>query len=131
MKREIKEAVLTKISNGMPFISIGKSKFRIEDAVVHVRFCSTNVNAPEKYKFNINPNTLSADYELWICGNTENYYLMPIYLIREIYDNPSTYIDRRHPEIRVVSIDIERHTVTYAAGGVNKNLKPYLGVRIK
>ena len=32
-----------------------------------------------KFKFGINPNTFSADSELWICGKAA-YYLMPIFL---------------------------------------------------
>ena len=128
MSKEEKNVALTKIANGVPFVSIGKSKFQIGKEIVHVRFCSTDVKAPAKYKFNINPNTLSANYELWVCGTAKIYYLMPVDLMREIYDNPSTYVDRTHPEIRVVSVDSDRHVITYAAGGVSKSLRQYFGV---
>jgi len=80
-----KYSALAKIANGKPASSIVKSKFRIDDTVVHVRYCSTNMKAPEKYKFNINPNTLLADYEMWICGSATTYYLMPVAFMREIY----------------------------------------------
>ncbi|MGC9326733.1 MAG: hypothetical protein ACP5I1_03790, partial [Candidatus Hinthialibacter sp.] len=109
----------------------GKSKFRIGGSVVHVCFCSENGRGPEKYKFNINPNTLSADYELWVCGSAQIYYLMPVALMREIYDNPTTYVDRMHPEIRVVSVDTGAHFVTFASGGVGTSLKAYLGAVIE
>jgi len=98
--------------------------------VVHVRYCSPNANAPVKFKFNINPNTLSADYELWVCGSATVYYLMPISFMQGIYDNPNSYIDRRNPEIRVVSVDTDSHTVTYASGGVSSSLRSYLGVTL-
>ena len=126
MSKVEKDAALTIVANGAPYISVGKSKFDVNGKVVHVRFCSTNARAPEKYKFNINPNTLSADYELWICGNADTHYLMPVSFMREIYDNPNTYVDRMHPEIRVVSVDTNVHAVTYASGGVSSSLKPYL-----
>lgn len=126
-----KDAALAKIANGAQTVSVGKSKFRVGRSVVHVRFCSENARAPEKFKFNINPNTLSADYELWVCGSAQTYYLMPVAFMREIYDNPSTYVDRMHPEIRVVSVDTGAHFVTFATGGVGATLKPYLLGRVE
>ncbi len=121
-----KNAALAKVANGASVTSAGNAKVRIGKSVVHVRFCSRNLSAPDKFKFNINPNTLSADYELWVCGSAALYYLMPIAFVRGIYDNPDTYIDRMHPEIRVVSVDANAHTVTYAAGGVSSSLRAYL-----
>lgn len=71
-------AALAKIANGATVASAGNAKARIGKSVVHVRYCSRNLSAPDKFKFNINPNTLSADYELWVCGSAALYYLMPI-----------------------------------------------------
>lgn len=126
MSTSEKNAALTKVANGANIVSTGNSKARIGNAVVHVRYCSQNLNAPGKFKFNINPNTLSADCELWVCGNAALYYLMPVAFMRGIYNNPGTYIDRMHPEIRVVSVDANTHIVTYAAGGVSSSLRAYL-----
>ncbi len=131
MSKSEKDSALAKVAKGQSVVSIGKSKFRIGSSVVHVRFCSTNIKAPEKYKFNINANTLTSDYELWVCGSATVYYLMPISLMKSIYQNPNTYIDRMHPEIRVVSVDIDSHTVTYATGGVKSSLRGYLGATLK
>ena len=89
------------------------------------------MRAPEKYKFNINPNTLSADYELWVCGSASVYYLIPISLMQCIYQNPNTYVDRMHPKIRMVSVDIDSHVVTYASGGVKSSLRGYLRAILK
>jgi hypothetical protein len=121
-----KKVALSKISNGAAIVSVGNAKVRIKNLVVHVRFCSRNLSAPGKFKFNINPNTLSADFELWICGSAVIYYLMPLEFMQGIYNNPDTYIDRMHPEIRVVSVDANVHTATYASGGVNTSLRDYL-----
>jgi hypothetical protein len=126
MSTSEKNAALAKVANGASIVSAGNAKARIGKAVVHVRFCSRNLSAPGKFKFNINPNTLSADYELWVCGSAALYYLMPVAFMRGIYDNPDTYIDRMHPEIRVVSVDADAHTVTYAAGGVSSSLRGFL-----
>ena len=121
-----KNEALTKIAKGETIAPAGNAKVRLGKSVVHVRYCSPNSNAPEKFKFNINPNTLSADYELWVCGSAAVYYLMPISLMQSIYDNPDTYVDRRHPEIRVVSVNTHLHTVTYASCGVKSSIKGYL-----
>jgi len=121
-----KNAALTRIAKGKTIAPAGNAKVRIGKSVVHVRYCSPNANAPEKFKFNINPNTLSADYELWVCGSAAAYYLMPISLMQNIYDNPDSYVDRSHPEIRVVSVDTHLHTVNYASGGVKGSIKGYL-----
>lgn len=126
MSTSEKNAALAKVANGASIVSAGNAKVRIGEAVVHVRFCSQNLSAPGKFKFNINPNTLSADYELWVCGNAALYYFMPVAFMRGIYVNPDTYVDRKHPEIRVVSVDANAHTVTYAAGGVSSSLRGYL-----
>jgi hypothetical protein len=125
MSEQIKRQVLQHIASGSPVSSAGRAKYRIQNSVVHVRFCSTSARA--SYKFNINPNTLSANYELWICGSADIYYLMPIDFLRSIYENPSAYVDHHHPEIRVVSVDTEKHSVTFATGGQSQNLECYLG----
>ncbi len=125
-----KKSALLAIANGSSVSSLGKAKYRVGGSVVHVRFCSQSPRAPEKYKFNINPNTLSADYELWVCGSAALYYLMPVSFMRGIYDDPNTYEDRHHPGIKVVSVDTASHTVTYASGGVGSSLRQYLSAKI-
>jgi len=120
-----KKKVLKDLSGDGPITSTGKAKYRIKGNTVHVRFCSTNRVAPAKFKFNINPNTLSADFELWVCGSSDCYYLIPTAFLKAIYDNPNTYIDRHHEEIRVVSVDTATDTVTYATGGQNQSIRKY------
>lgn len=126
MNEAIKDKVLSLIAGPNGYVFIGKSKYRLGKQSVHVRFCSANRNTGLMYKFNINPNTLSADFELWICGNTETFYLVPVTVIKDIYSNPNTYVDRHHPDIRVVSVDTERHLVMYARGGQSKDIRKYL-----
>ena len=120
--QESKYVVLDRISAGERWVSEGRATFRIGINVLHVRFKS---NAP--YSFNINPNTLTADFEVWICGNADTYYLIPTQIMRRIYDHPGTYTDYRHPEIRVVSVNVLNNTVTYATGGEKMDIATYLG----
>lgn len=124
MSNAEKNAVLAAVAKRTAFTPAGKAKARIGRSSVHVRFCSPYQSAPGK--FNINPNTLSADYECWICGSSAFYYLMPISFINGIYNNTGAYVDRMHPEIRIVSVDTYSHSVTIASGGVSSTLKDYL-----
>lgn len=126
MSDEIKRQVYSRIAGSQNWVPSAKAKIRIGQNIIHVRYCSTNRGSPSKYKFNINPNTLSADFELWICGEQETYYLIPIGIIKDIYSDPDTYQDYHHEGIKVVSIDTYSNHVMYARGGKSLNLKPYL-----
>jgi hypothetical protein len=121
----IKHAVLNKILSGNPWNPIGNSKFDANGRIIHMRYCSPNSAANPKYKFNINPNTLSADYEVWICGAENDYYLIPKDIIEDMYSDSDAYVDSHHPKIRVVSVDKNNDTAMYAKGGKSANLNPY------
>jgi len=125
MKEDIKKAVYKRIAGSQIWYPSGRAKIRVGQDIVHVRFCSTNRRSPSKYKFNINPNTLTADFELWICGDEETYFLIPIEIIKEIYRDPDTYQDYHHEGIKVVSIDTDENYVQYARGGKSIDLNPY------
>jgi hypothetical protein len=125
-----KRVALAAVANGAPYLPAGRAKYRIGAEIVHVRFCSAYSGAPSKFKFNINPNTLSATYELWICGSAAIYYLMPISFVKGIYENPFTYPDRQHPGIKVVSVDAHTHSVTFASGGTSASLRTFLRERL-
>ena len=104
---------------------LGGVSYRLGNAVVHVRYCSSG------YKFNINPNSLRANYELWICGGAKHYYLLPTDVLREMYQHPGAYPDKHHPEIRVVSVDAFNHRASYAAPSVTLDLNPYFRATLR
>jgi len=125
-KKIEKEKVLAQISGNRFCSPCGRAKYSIDGRIIHVRFCSTDKQGSSHYKFNINPNTLVADYELWICGSSTAYYLIPITIIKTIYHDPEAYIDNYHPEIRVVSVRTDTDRVTYASGGKSIDLTSHL-----
>jgi hypothetical protein len=55
---------------------------------------------------------------------------MPISFITEIYNNPETYVDNHHKNIRVVSVDINLDIVQFASGGQSESLRSYKGASI-
>ena len=112
-----KIAALATAAPGVKPVPLGSSKFRLGSHVVHTRFCSEDADRPGKFKFNINPNTLTADFELWVCGAPSKFYLVPMPILKKVYDDPATYVDRAHPEIRVVSIAAHLNRAQYGSGG--------------
>jgi hypothetical protein len=68
-----KNAVLEEIAKGTTVEYTKKAKVRIGKSIVHFRYCSPQAAARGKFTFSINPDTLSADYELWICGKAAYY----------------------------------------------------------
>ena len=125
MYDDSKSIVLDRISADKNWASCGHAKYLINNQIIHVRFCSTDNNREDHYKFNINPNTLSADYELWICGDTSNYYQIPIQLIYQIYNDPNSYWDHYHPEIKIVSVNIDTDSIIYSTGAEPMDINIY------
>jgi hypothetical protein len=121
-RETVKHRVLSSISTTSQFLLIGRDSYRIGGVLVHTRFCSPGKG---KYKFNINPNSLRSDYELWICGTTSDWYLIPTHEIRKIYNHPRAYPDGHHPNIRVVSVDVLTNECGYASPGVKLDLSSY------
>ncbi len=123
---KLKLTVLKKVGNGInPTKASGPSNYWVGHKKVHARFCRTNDRSPHLFKFNINPNTLEADYELWICGGVGLFYFLPISVMQGIYDDPNAYPDYHHPEIRVVSVDGAKDKVIYKTGGGKLDIAQY------
>jgi hypothetical protein len=55
---------------------------------------------------------------------------MPVALMQTIYKDSDTYVDRAHPEIRVVSVDTSSHKVNYGRGGKFKSVQQYLNAQL-
>lgn len=105
---DTKEIVLRKIASGKPIRLLPKSKVEIDGKIFHYRLDSFRSNG--KYPFNINPNTLTADYEVWICGDESTFYVIPISEIKKIYSDPNTYTNRTPNQENIRTLDI--HTST-------------------
>lgn len=120
-----KKQLVSELAEGEVPAYAGRAKFKVRAGVVHIRFCSANSSNSEQYKFNINKNTLSADFELWICGSKENWYLLPMDLIREMHQHPDAYEDYQHPGLTVVSVYSDTDEVMFARGGVRKSIREY------
>lgn len=125
---------LSEISNGAPVSRAGRHKFSVLGSIVHVRFCSGDILTPNKFLFTLHSNILTAahvDYELWVCGNADVYYLIPVKLVKKICNFPGVSRTRHDPDARIVSVNSRRHVVTYAPGGKNMNLRRYFKAKLR
>lgn len=124
----IKKQVLDRIANGRSWTEakgVGQAKYRIGSKIIHLRFRSSPKSDGVSYAYNINPNTLSADFEVWICGDAETYYLIPINVIKEIYNDPGAYVDKIHPDLRVADINTHTHRTLHSRLGNSKTFSSY------
>jgi len=119
-----KESVIEWIADGRDFSPAGRSNYQVGTYRVHVRFCSPYKNSC-RLKSNINSNSLSADFELWICGDPEDYFLIPIATLRQVYEHPNGYPDRHNSGLRIVSVDACELWLTYARGVNSMSLLPF------
>jgi hypothetical protein len=124
MNDAVKLQVLAQIGRG-PWKREGQTNYRSAAGLVHARFKTSG-----PFSFNINPATLRADYELWICGSASFYYLLPRRVVKSIYEYPDAYVDRRHLEIRVVSVDTNAHRATYGRGAKSLSLQQYFRAKL-
>jgi len=117
MNEQKKRSVLNHISGGLDWKEAqryGKSKWEVSGNVIHMRFCSNSNKDGCTYVYNINPNTLNAHFEVWICGNSSRYYFIPIPIIKQIYTDPEGFVDKQHQNMRVVHINTSTHKVNFS-----------------
>ncbi len=128
INEQIKQDVLNTISDGNGWQKVsghGRSKWRVEDKIVHVKFRTRAKAGGTIYSFNISPNSLEADYEVWICGTAASYYLIPTVEIEAIYHTLGTYVDSWHPDLCVVDINLSDHRVKYSSLAEHKDFSLY------
>jgi len=125
----LKEEVIHQIAHGKLWekaVGHGQAKWRIGSKIVHVRYRSKPVSGGGViYSYNINPNTLASDFEVWICGSADVYYFIPIKVLQEIYNHPDAYVDYTHPEIRVADVNIDNDQCRYARDGQTMDFSSY------
>ncbi|GIV87345.1 MAG: hypothetical protein KatS3mg054_1374 [Chloroflexus sp.] len=130
----VKEKVLKIIANGKPLtkaINKGREKWKIADKIIHVRFRTSPKTDGFSYSYNISPNTLEADYEVWICGSSHHFYLIPMFEIRAIYNDPEAYVDYQHPNLRVAEVNTINHRVLYGRNRKTMDFSRYFKAKLQ
>lgn len=124
------QITFNKIANGNSITELGKHKVFICGKDIHYRFKTNPKTNPNRFPFNINPNSLTSQLELFICGNENTYYLVPTEMLKEMYNHPNAYRDKLHPDITIITINISNDTVTYGRPSLNKHLSAYKNITL-
>lgn len=119
------QIIFQKLADGKTIIDIGNHKVKIGDKVVYWRRKGFPQSGSPKFPYNINPNSLSADFALYICGDEQNYFLLPIAFIKMMNSHPNAYPDNRNPGYTIITIDIRDLDVLYARPSIRLDLRPY------
>jgi hypothetical protein len=122
---EIKLKVLSKLGAGTPKKVRGPGMYEVDGQVIHARFCGVIKGRPDRYGFNINPTSLKAPWELWVCGDSAIWYLLPHAEVRRIYDDPDAYVASAMPKHRVVSLETRGNMLAVARGGKKLDISGY------
>lgn len=97
------------------------------DVEVHVRYA--NDRRHPRYWFSITDHTLEADWELWICGSADRWYLLPTDEVARMYRHPDAYRDQTTRELGrknvPVLVDAEAHACRFARDTEPADLKRF------
>src|SRR5713226_2390949 len=109
-----RESALRRIAGGRATRKTGQVTYEIEGKRFHIKVKTGNLR---KYPFNINDAVLAADYEVYVCGTQDLYYMVPVELIRKMHTDPSAMPDYTHPGLTVVDIYPAENQIIYGTGG--------------
>ena len=117
-----RDAVLEKIDGGRDYTKRGRVTYKIDGKYYHIK---VKTGQRVKYPFNINPNVLEADFEVYICGTDFVYYLLPIEVIKNMHSDPSAMPDYRNPGYTIIDVCPGEDKIKYGTGGKSLNIGKY------
>jgi hypothetical protein len=120
-----RDAVLQKISHGKKYSKSGSVTFSIENKHYHIKVKTGHL---KKYPFNINPTVLEADFEVYVCGDDNLYYVIPMTLIKEMHTDPFAMPDHRYDGYTVVDVHPHENIIKYGTGGKYLNIEKYRNI---
>ena len=117
-----RQQVLLRISNGYQPIQEGRVTYSINGLIFHIKGKAGSGN---DYPFNINNAVLGADYEVYICGNSNLFYVIPIDIIRQVHSDPNAMADRHNPGYTIIHIRTDVNELLYAAPAQTIDISSY------
>ena len=124
---QAKNAVLDRIAGvGGWWKAPGRDNWGSKNGTLHTR-CRSNAAHGTTYAYNFGPAALKMDYQVWICGKPEDYYLIPSEVVRKMYAHQKGYVDKAHPNLHVANIDVSCHKVTFATEAQRLNFAVIIG----
>jgi len=120
-----REAVLQKIAGNKEFIKAGKVTYTIDGNNYHIKVKTDDL---KKYPFNINNAVLSADFEVYVCGSDELYYVIPNELIKLMHTDPDAMPDHSHPGLTIIDVFPQENKIIYGTGGKAINIECFKNI---
>ncbi len=117
-----REIVLSALSGGNVTRKIGNVTYEIEGKSYHIKMVTGNKS---KYPFNINNTVLKADFEIYICGSSELYYVIPINVIKMMHEDPAAMPDNTHPGYTVIDVHPNEDKIIYGTHGKSIDISSY------
>jgi hypothetical protein len=116
------EQTLLLVAEGMRWVRQDGTTYRVDADTIHVRYDSPATATGTSWPFDIGPTSLEADYDLWICGDPEDYYLIPNTIVRGMHSDsdPTAYPSLQHKDTIVANVDLVTDIITY---GRQRSLK--------
>ena len=125
----IKIAALRSVKTSADPVALGHGVFRVGAVRIHTRFKAT-ASGGRKFPFNYGFASDAADFDLWVCGSTSDYYLIPKAVLQEMFDDPDAYPDRSRPNLRVLTLDLDSDHAAYARGGKTRSFRAYRNAKL-
>jgi len=116
-REKIKRWVLSEVFGSESFKPVGIATYGHEGIRVHVRHTWATVRC--RFWFDVNPNTVKADYELWICGMPSLWYLVPVSALVFMQGSPTAYRNTAREATTEVTVNEIEDTCRFA-----RNEKP-------
>ncbi len=117
-----RDEVLKKLAKGKPFARLSQVTYDIDGNKFHIK---AKTGHSDDYPFNINNKVLEADYEVYVCGNSDLFYAIPIDIIKKMHSDADAMPDNRHPGYTIVHVRPNEDKIKYAAPSKSVNIKLY------
>lgn len=123
-----RKKVLDKIADDDEYRQIGRVSYDIAGKIFHIKVVT---GKKKNYPFNINKTVLKADYEVYVCGTSELFFVIPISIVKKMHEDPNAMPDYRNKDYTVVVVKPLENKITYATKGKAINIGIYRNATFK
>jgi hypothetical protein len=123
-----REKVLAKIATGNNPRKIGGVSYDIAGKTFHIKVVT---GKKKKYPFNINDTVLKADYEVYVCGTSDLFFVVPISIVKMMHEDPNSMPDYTYPGYTVVDVHPMENKIIYGTKGKAIDIGMYRNATLK
>jgi hypothetical protein len=117
-----RQSVLSKLAGSKSTKKVGRVTHEIEGKRYHIKVKSGSLG---KYPFNINPTVLAADYEVYVCGTDQLYYVLPMGEIEKMHADGNAMPDNAYSGYTILDVYPANNRIIYGIGGKELDIAKY------